>query len=185
MQRRTRSAAGFQPTPSNLSAPLVAIALEMSLLVGGEEVDAEEPGAAISGQAREVFAGQNITSGGSRETLENDWQVIPTGSPPRHRGHHGDAGGEQAEHVAELARALGGLRVVDRDRRVLAEAELEVEAGAEEGVDQLPAAARSRARPALIPSGISADGSRLGAVIPSPSSRHHCRRSRGPSRRRR
>src|SRR5690606_34287033 len=30
---------------------------------------------------REVFAGRNVTSGGLSETLENDWQVIPTGSP--------------------------------------------------------------------------------------------------------
>ena len=35
----------------------------------------------ISGQAREVLAGTNSTSGGSSETLEKDWQVMPTGSP--------------------------------------------------------------------------------------------------------
>ena len=35
----------------------------------------------MRGHAREVFAGQNSTSGGSSETLVNDWQVRPTGSP--------------------------------------------------------------------------------------------------------
>ena len=42
----------------------------------------KKPACRIIGHAREVFAGQNITSGGSSETLENDWQVIPTGSSP-------------------------------------------------------------------------------------------------------
>ena len=36
----------------------------------------------MAGQAREVLAGMNSTSGGLSETLENDWQVIPTGAPP-------------------------------------------------------------------------------------------------------
>ena len=36
----------------------------------------------IAGQAREVLAGMNSTSGGLSETDENDWQVRPTGAPP-------------------------------------------------------------------------------------------------------
>ena len=37
------------------------------------------PARSICGQAREVSAGQNRTSGGSSETEVNDWQVRPTG----------------------------------------------------------------------------------------------------------
>ena len=39
------------------------------------------PACSMRGHAREVFAGQNSTIGGSSETLVNDWQVRPTGSP--------------------------------------------------------------------------------------------------------
>ena len=35
----------------------------------------------IAGQARDVFAGENSTSGGSSETDMKLWQVMPTGSP--------------------------------------------------------------------------------------------------------
>ena len=35
----------------------------------------------IDGQALDVFAGENSTSGGSSETDMKLWQVIPTGSP--------------------------------------------------------------------------------------------------------
>ena len=74
--------AGFQPTPWNFSEPLLAIPLEIACWSAERKFTQKNPAWRISGQAREVFAGQNITSGGSRETLENDWQVIPTGSSP-------------------------------------------------------------------------------------------------------
>ena len=32
-------------------------------------------------QLREVFIGQNSTSGGASESAANDWQAKPTGSP--------------------------------------------------------------------------------------------------------
>ena len=41
----------------------------------------KNPARCMSGQARDVFAGQNSTSGGDNETELNDWQVMPTGSP--------------------------------------------------------------------------------------------------------
>ena len=41
----------------------------------------KKPARCMSGQARDVFAGQNITSGGDSDTELNDWHVIPTGSP--------------------------------------------------------------------------------------------------------
>src|SRR4051794_39508772 len=74
--------AGFHPTPRNFSSPLLAIPLEMSCWCEARKFTQKKPALRISGQAREVLAGQNITSGGSRETLENDWQVIPTGWSP-------------------------------------------------------------------------------------------------------
>src|SRR3954451_19361216 len=74
--------AGRQPTPSNFSVPLVAIPLEMCRWSAARKLTQKKPAWRIIGQAREVFAGQNITSGGSSETLEKDWQVIPTGSSP-------------------------------------------------------------------------------------------------------
>src|SRR6266540_994664 len=71
-----------QATPANLSAPRVAKVLESSCWPSARKLTQKKPARRISGQAREVFAGTNITSGGSSETLENDWQVRPTGSPP-------------------------------------------------------------------------------------------------------
>ena len=72
-----RSRPGFQPTPSNFSVPLVAIPLEMCCWSAERKLTQKNPAWRISGHAREVLAGQNITSGGSSETLENDWQVMP------------------------------------------------------------------------------------------------------------
>ena len=60
----------------------MAIPLEMCCWSAARKLTQKNPALRINGQAREVLAGQNITSGGSRETLENDWQVIPTGSLP-------------------------------------------------------------------------------------------------------
>src|SRR5689334_21564551 len=67
--------------PSYLSEPLVAIAFEISDWSPARMLTQKNPARCISGHAREVLAGQNITRGGSSDTEENDWQVIPTGSP--------------------------------------------------------------------------------------------------------
>src|SRR3954451_10479087 len=74
-------AAVLQPTPSNFSSPLVAMPLESSDWSEARMFTQKYPARRISGQARDVFAGLNMISGGSRETEENDWQVIPTGLP--------------------------------------------------------------------------------------------------------
>src|SRR3954469_4861505 len=70
-----------QSMPANLSSPLVAIPLERSDWSAARMLTQKKPTRRISGQAREVFAGLNINSGGSSETDENDWQVMPTGTP--------------------------------------------------------------------------------------------------------
>jgi hypothetical protein len=64
-----------------LSTPRLAILLERSAWSWRRKFTLNLPARWISGQAREVFAGMNSTSGGSSETLENDWQVMPTGAP--------------------------------------------------------------------------------------------------------
>ena len=171
-------ATGVHFTSSNLSAPRLAIVLESSAWSAARKFTQNLPERWISGQAREVLAGTNSTSGGSSETLENDWQVIPTGSSLLIDGHHGDAGGEPAEHVAEPAGGGDGLRVVV-DGDVLAGPELEVELlVAEPGVDQLGA------RPGL--PGVGAHplrdvAARPPSVMPCSLSLASRRRSRGPS----
>ena len=81
----------------------------------------------ISGHAREVLAGMNSTSGGSSETLENDWQVIPTGSPSLIAVTTVTPEANRPS-TSRNRRARGdGLRVVRVDGDVLARAELEVD----------------------------------------------------------
>ena len=65
-----------------MSTPRLAIGLESSAWSAARKLTQNLPERWIAGQAREVLAGTNSTSGGSSETLENDWQVMPTGSPP-------------------------------------------------------------------------------------------------------
>src|ERR1700728_1872994 len=71
---------GDQATPVNLSAPETANFRQMSSWLAARMLIANVPTARMRGQVVDVWAGQNITSGGSRETEENDWQVIPIGS---------------------------------------------------------------------------------------------------------
>ncbi len=91
------------------------------------------------------------TSGGSSETLENDWQVMPTGSPLLIAVTTVTPGGEPSEHVAEPAGRLDRLGVVGRDAAALAGAPLDVEVDvAQPGADQLgagPGLARVVAHP--------------------------------------
>ena len=44
----------------------------------------QDPLSRIEGNDVEFFPTQNATSGGSRDTLKNDWQVRPTGAPLCH-----------------------------------------------------------------------------------------------------
>src|SRR3712207_2905824 len=74
---------GDHLTPWNLSTPLVAIRVDSSCWPSARRLTQKQPARRIVGQAREVLAAQNRTSGGDRETDENDWQVIPTGAPSR------------------------------------------------------------------------------------------------------
>ena len=73
---------GVQPTPANLSTPRLAIWLDSSAWPSARKLTQKRPERWIIGQAREVLAGMKTTSGGLSETLENDWQVRPTGAPP-------------------------------------------------------------------------------------------------------
>src|SRR3954469_10997267 len=73
---------GSQVTPENLSTPRLAIWLDSSAWSAARKLTQNLPERWISGHAREDFAGMKTTSGGSSDTLENDWQVRPTGSPP-------------------------------------------------------------------------------------------------------
>src|SRR5689334_20798303 len=70
---------GCHFTSANLSTPRLAIVLETSAWSTPRKLTQNVPDRWISGQAREVLAGTKSTSGGSSDTLENDWQVIPTG----------------------------------------------------------------------------------------------------------
>ena len=63
-------------------APRLAIWLESSAWSAARKLTQNLPERWIAGQAREVLAGMNSTSGGLSETDENDWQVRPTGAPP-------------------------------------------------------------------------------------------------------
>src|SRR5690606_28955117 len=73
--------AGDHSTPAYLSVPREANWLEIAAWSAARKLTQNRPARWIIGHAREVFAGRNVTSGGLSETLENDWQVIPTGSP--------------------------------------------------------------------------------------------------------
>ena len=75
-------AEGRQETPANLSVPLAAKPLERSSWSWESRFTQKNPARCICGHARDVLAGQNSTSGGSSDTLVNDWQVIPTGRSP-------------------------------------------------------------------------------------------------------
>src|SRR3954454_6973398 len=74
--------AGDQSSPENLSTPRLAIWLDSSAWSSARKLTQNVPERWIAAQAREVLAGTNRTSGGLSETLENDWQVSPTGAPP-------------------------------------------------------------------------------------------------------
>src|SRR3954452_17384986 len=73
---------GSQVTPENLSTPRLAIWLDSSAWSAARKLTQNLPERWIDGQAREVLAGMNSTSGGLSETEANDWQVRPTGAPP-------------------------------------------------------------------------------------------------------
>ena len=73
---------GLHETPANLSVPRLAIVFDSSAWSSARKLTQNLPARCISGQAREVRAGTKSTRGGSSETLENDWQVMPTGSSP-------------------------------------------------------------------------------------------------------
>src|SRR5579864_3115051 len=74
--------AGFHPTPLNLSAPLWAKRRHTSSCSSVRTFTQNAPDPSIRGQLFDVRDGANATSGGSSETLKNDWQVRPTGSSP-------------------------------------------------------------------------------------------------------
>src|SRR3954453_1392261 len=73
---------GVHFTSANLSTPRLAIVFDSSAWSAARKLTQNLPERWISGHAREDFAGMKTTSGGSSDTLENDWQVRPTGSPP-------------------------------------------------------------------------------------------------------
>ena len=68
---------GVHFTSANLSMPRLAIVLDSSAWSAASKLTQNLPERWISGQAREVLAGMKSTSGGSSETLEKDWQVMP------------------------------------------------------------------------------------------------------------
>ena len=91
---------GFQSTPSNLSSASDAKLFDSSVWSVARKLTQNRRVSRIAANAREVFIGRKATSGGSSETLVNDWQVMPTGMSALHRGDHRDAAGVLAEHVA-------------------------------------------------------------------------------------
>ena len=162
--------------------PWLAIVLESRAWSAPRKLTQKRPDRWISGQARDVFAGQNSTSGGSSETLENDWQVMPDRLAVADRGDHGDAGGEAAEHVAEPAGARRGLRVVGRTAMSSPGRNSKSTPVAEARVDQLRAAARSPGRRGSSPPGSPVRTlGRLGGHASHRSVSRVRRRSRGPS----
>src|SRR3954454_19198819 len=73
---------GVHFTSANLSTPRLAIVFDSSAWSAARKLTHNVPERWISGHDRELLAGMKTTSGGSSETLEKDWQVIPTGSSP-------------------------------------------------------------------------------------------------------
>src|SRR5271155_3137231 len=71
---------GDHATPANLSEPETANFRQIASWLAARMLTAKIPTARIRGQVCEEWAGQNMTSGGSRDTAENDWQVSPIGS---------------------------------------------------------------------------------------------------------
>ena len=69
-------------TPANLSSSRDAKLLETSAWSAARMLTQNRRDCRIAANARDVFCGRNATSGGSSETLVNDWQVMPTGLPP-------------------------------------------------------------------------------------------------------
>jgi hypothetical protein len=63
---------GLQLTPSNFSSPLVAMASESPCWPRLRMLTQKWPARCIRGQARDVRAGQNSTSGGESETELKD-----------------------------------------------------------------------------------------------------------------
>src|ERR687898_918195 len=70
-----------QPRSANLSIPRLAIVLDTGSWSAARKLTQNRPDRWIAGQARDVFAGENSTSGGSSETDMKLSQVMPTGSP--------------------------------------------------------------------------------------------------------
>ena len=99
-------------TPANLSTPRLAIVLESSAWSAAQEVHAERPGAldqrpGARGLGRDEQHQRRVErDAGERLAGHADRLAVAD------RGHHGDAGGEPAEHVAEPAGRGDRLRVV-------------------------------------------------------------------------
>ncbi|AKA09143.1 hypothetical protein SAZ_38310 [Streptomyces noursei ZPM] len=70
-----------QSTSVNLSPPVTANCRHRSSWSAARTFTANRPAALIFGQVVDVPAGQKHTSGGSRETEENDWTAMPAGWP--------------------------------------------------------------------------------------------------------
>src|SRR5215218_11064722 len=75
------TSAGCHLMPANLSAPLDASWPDTCSWSAARTLTQKRPVRWTIGQARDERAGTNSTRGGSSETLEKDWQVMPIGSP--------------------------------------------------------------------------------------------------------
>jgi hypothetical protein len=72
---------GTQCTPANLSVPDRAKARDSSSCPSASTLMQKRPIGRSLGQVLDARPGANTTSGGSRESELNDWQVNPIGRP--------------------------------------------------------------------------------------------------------
>src|SRR5579862_2774401 len=71
---------GDHATSPHLFEPETANFRQISSWSAARMLTAKVPTSRMRGQVCDEWAGQNMTSGGSSDTEENDWQVIPIGS---------------------------------------------------------------------------------------------------------
>ena len=71
---------GSQSIPANLSSPGAPNAALTSCWLVDNTLTQNFPLCSMTFQLREVFIGQNSTSGGSSDKAANDWQANPTGT---------------------------------------------------------------------------------------------------------
>ena len=133
--------------------PRLAIWLESSAWPSARKLTQKRPERWIIGHAREVLAGMKVTSGGLSETLEKDWHVRPTGSPPLIAVTTVTPEANRPSTSRNSRAAATRLGVVGVDDDVLAGAQLEVvHRVAQPGLDQVVA------RPGLARVGLHALG---------------------------